>query len=136
MKAFQWMVVAAATVALLACGGGKYSEVEQVLNDEIDLMQTFIDKMEAADTTDAVADALNGYSEGMQDLIPRLQKLAEEFPEIKTQEDLPPELAQKLAKVDQLMDNMQGAIIKTMQYVHSPAVQEAMENFGRSMTQQ
>jgi hypothetical protein len=125
----------AAAVVLLACGGGKYSEFEQVLNDEVDLMQTFVDKMEAADNAGAVADALNGYSEGMQDLIPRLEKLSKEFPEIETRKDLPPELEKKIAQVDQLTERMQGAIMKTMQYMQSPEVQQAMENFGNSMPQ-
>ncbi|MCF8081336.1 MAG: hypothetical protein K9K88_18825 [Desulfobacterales bacterium] len=136
MKAFQWMITAAAVAALIACGGGKYSEVEQVLSDEIDVMETFVDRMENAGDADAVASALRGYADGMGKLVPKMKQLAENFPEIQARRDLPPELEKKLSQVDQLGTRMQGAMMKTMRYMQSPEVQKAMENYGRVMSQQ
>lgn len=130
------MVAAAAVVALIACSGGKYSEVEQVLSDEIDIMTTFVDRMENAGDADAVASALRGYADGMGKLVPTLKQLTENFPEIQARRDLPPELEKKLSQVDQLAARMQGAMMKTMRYMQSPEVRKAMEDYGRVMSQQ
>ena len=68
---------------VIACGG-KYDEVESTLNDYADAMEHYIGRMEKADSAEAVAKAMQDFTEKMSALAPRLQEMNRKFPELAT----------------------------------------------------
>ena len=123
------------TVSLvLACGGSKYGDAEKVLSEEITIMSTFAEQMEKAGDADAVAAAINTFTKKMEKLVPRLKELTEKYPEMKAGKDLPASLEKQMAEAESMGRKLQGAMMKTMQYMMNAKVRKAWEEYGRIMS--
>jgi len=133
-RCLRSMGVVMLALLVIACGG-KYDEVESTLNDYADAMEDYIGRMEKADSAEAVAKAMQGYTEKVIDLTPRLQEMNRNFPELATDKDAPEELETVSRRLAELGTKLQPAIMKTMPYMMDPQVQQAMAAQTRAMEQ-
>jgi len=133
-RCLRSMGVVMLALLVIACGG-KYDEVESTLNDYADAMEDYIGRMEKADSAEAVAKAMQDYTEKVIDLTPRLQEMNRNFPELATDKDAPEELKTVSRRLAELGTKLQPAIMKTMPYMMDPQVQQAMAAQTRAMEQ-
>jgi len=133
-RCLRSMGVVMLALLVIACGG-KYDEVESTLNDYADAMEDYIGRMEKADSAEAVAKAMQGYTEKVIALTPRLQEMNRNFPELATDKDAPEELETVSRRLAELGTKLQPAIMKTMPYMMDPQVQQAMAAQTRAMEQ-
>jgi hypothetical protein len=136
MKKFAILVVTLFSIfAIVSCsgGGGKYGDAIKVMENYVDLFDGFIGNLENANNGPDVAKALDTFSAGMKDLVPKLKELDAKYPELKGK-DVPAELKP-------IMDRLQNEIIpkfgsvmgKIAQFQNDPAVVEANKRFQEAM---
>jgi len=137
MKASKWISLLSLIVfmsGLLACGGGgKYSDLLPLVKKFNQETEKFISEMDKADSAKKVASALTNYNKVMNELKPKMEKIQEKYPELKTMSDPPPELGEEGTKMSEMMMKMGTVMMKTMQYADDPEVKKAMEEFDKSM---
>lgn len=135
MKKGLWLLMAVIlAVALVACGG-KYDDVESVLNDYADAMEDYAARMEKADSAEAVATAMNEYTQNVKTLAPRLQEMNRKFPELASGNTYPKELEKVSQRMAELSQKVQSAMMKTVSYMMDPQVQQAMIAQAQAMAQ-
>lgn len=120
------------SLVVIACGG-KYDEAENALNDYADVMEEYTASMEKADSADEVVKAINTYTEKMKTLAPKLQEINKKFPELGSEKDLPKELEKVSARIVELSQNVQSAMMKSMQHMMNPEVQKAIAAQSKAM---
>ncbi|WP_319409845.1 hypothetical protein [uncultured Desulfosarcina sp.] len=135
MKKRLWMVmVVIISAAIISCGS-KYDKAESTLNDYADAMEDYVAHMDKADSADAVVAAMNRYTEKMQSLAPRLQKMNQNFPELASGKAFPKELEKVSQRMAELGQKVQTTMMKTMKYMMDPKVQQAMTLQAQAMAQ-
>ena len=120
---------------IIGCGG-KYSDAKKLNEELLDIMEDFIADLEKADNAKAAAKAINRYADGMEDLLPRMQKISEKYPELKDKSNPPEELKESQKRADGMSKEMAGGMMKLMVYMNDPDVQKAQMRLGSIMTKQ
>ena len=128
------MISVLLSIALMACGS-KYDDVESTLNDYADVMETYATRMEKADSSDAVVQAMNEYTQQLQILAPRLKAMHQQFPELASGRTYPEELEKVSRRMAELGPKVQSAMMKTVSYMMDPQVQQAMTAQAQAMAQ-
>jgi len=128
----RMVLVLAAVFAIAGCGS-KYDDVEAVLDTEIDVMSTFIDDMKSAGSADDVAAAIGTYAEGMEKLVPQLKEITRTYPNLKNGDDIPDDLKAKMDRIEELIGQFPGTMMKATGFMTNPKVQKAWEGFGQVM---
>lgn len=118
-------------VALLlaGCGGGKYSEVENVFNQMITATENFGNSFKSADASSdakAVAQALGTYAETISKLQPKLAELQKKFPEL-AGSDMPKELEALQKKLETKTAEFTQVFANMAKYMMDTEVMKAME---------
>jgi hypothetical protein len=98
-------------------------------------MEHYIGRMEKADSAEAVAKAMQDFTEKMSALAPRLQEMNRKFPELATDKDAPKELEKVSQRMSDLSTKLQSAMMKAMPYMMDPQVQQAMTAQAQAMAQ-
>ncbi|MDP6526728.1 MAG: hypothetical protein QGH15_21205 [Kiritimatiellia bacterium] len=124
------VVVLASTLSSCAA---KYADAKKLNADYISLMEAFLADLEKATDAKGVAKALNGFSDGMEKLMPRMKKLSEKYPELKDKNNLPTEMAESQKKAEEIGKKMAGAFMKAMPYMTDPEVQKAQQRMMEVM---
>ncbi|MCP5106835.1 MAG: hypothetical protein GY950_25855 [bacterium] len=119
---------------LTACGGGKYAEPKDVLEKYVTAMEDVINAFDKAGDADAVAAALNKYSDYMKDLGPKLKEMSEKYPELSNKDNPPEELLPLVERLNAAMGKFEGAMAKVGQYATDPKVMEAQKKFMEAMS--
>ena len=133
-KILLGMVLLAITVALVACGGGKYSDVIKVSNQFANATEEYINAMEKADNASSVAGATNTYAAKIEKIAPRMREIADKYPELKDRSKVPEELKESRERDDDLGEKMAGAMMKGMMtYRKNPEVQKAQQRLQKAM---
>lgn len=78
--------------AAVGCSKGKYSDFKAVMGDLIKSEETFIAAVEKAAVADDIVKAVNGLSDAMANLKPKLTELEKKYPELKDEKNTPAEL--------------------------------------------
>lgn len=120
-------------VLIIGCGD-KYSDVKKMNKAYISLVDEYIADLDKADNAKAVTKAMNRFSDGMEDLGPKMQKAYEKHPELKDQSNLPDELRETSKKVEEVAQKLFGSMMKVMPYMMDPEVLKAQQRFSASMT--
>lgn len=126
-------VFAVAGLLFFACGSTPGDDAAEVIKAHADVTEKFVDNLETAASAQDVAKAIEAYTAGMQELIPRIQRLNEKYPEYKSGK-VPKELEKEAERLENLAARMSAAMMKTVSYMMDPAVQKAMENMGTEMS--
>lgn len=124
-KLFSVLVVGLLLIAFGCGGGGKYADAKKVMQDSIDTMETFANALEKADSADAVAAAMNDFSDGMEKIIPKLKEMMEKYSELKDPGKTPEDLKEIMGKMTAVQAKMGQVQSKIQQYASDPKVQAA-----------
>ncbi len=127
MKRKLWVAVALVAVAgLVSCsGGGKYGEAKEIMTQQVAAMEDYASSLEKATSAADVAAAIERFSEAQRNLAPRMNALAEKYPDLKGEKEPPAELQPLMNQLKELGMRMAQASMKSIQYMSDPAVQEA-----------
>lgn len=125
-------VFAIAGLLVFGCGSSPADDAADVIKQQADVMQAFVDALEKADSAQDVAKAIDTYTAGMQKLVPKIKQFSEKYPEYK-EGKVPKELEKEGQRLEELSARMPAAMMKTASYMMDPAVQKAMENMGNEM---
>ena len=122
------------TMSFLIIGcSAKYSDAEKVSEEYIDLMEGYIADLEKVGNAKDVVRAMNKFADGMEDLLPRMKKLSEKYPELKDKSNLPEELKKTQERAGEMGLKMAGSMMKLMPYMMDPEVQKAQNRLGTIM---
>lgn len=119
-------------LGLVACG----DTPEAAMGDMLNVMDTFADNMTAAENADQVVNALDKFSAGMQDIVPRMKALQEKYPELKTsmgEGKMPKGLEKFEERFKAVGLKVASASAKIMQYASDPKVLAAAKKFQEAM---
>jgi uncharacterized coiled-coil DUF342 family protein len=131
-KLFSLLVVGLFLLAY-ACGGGG-DDPKTVMKDFVNAMDEFYTGIEKAEDADDIVSAINKFSEGMQEIAPRMKKVQEQFPELNMKDGkVPEEFKEYEEKIKEIGTKMMGLMGKLMKYANDPKVQAAQQKMMEAM---
>ena len=133
MKKILLMLVLGAFMFAGLVYGGKYYEVVPVMDKMVKGLEKFVNELEKAGSAAAVAAALDGYSDFMIKINPKLKELSKKFPELEKDENTPEELKPFNEKMDKLTIKLAGLYAKINQYLKDPVVEKAFKRWNETM---
>jgi len=133
MKKILLMLVLGAFLFAGLVYGGKYHEVVPVMDKMVKGLEKFVNELEKAGSAAAVAAALDGYSDFMIKISPKLKELSKKFPELEKDENTPEELKPFKEKMDKLTIKLAGLYAKINQYLKDPVVEKAFKRWNETM---
>ncbi|MFP4563361.1 MAG: hypothetical protein ACLFRY_08615 [Spirochaetia bacterium] len=126
MKRIALILIALVLAAGSVFAVDKYDDLKKTLLEAIEIVDTFVDDLNSADTSGQVAAAIDKYAEDMDEIEPQLEAIEEKYPEI-TDTHYPQELAEVMVEYSDIGSKMEQAMAVLMQHMMDPEVQEAME---------
>jgi hypothetical protein len=128
------VAVIMALSALFGCSGGQdYSEAAEINTRFVDAMESYIGDIDQAEDAAAVADAIESYTQKMEDLAPQLKAIAAKHPEWKDLKTMPDELKPVQERARQLASQIPDTFMKTMKYMTDAQVRDAHKRLQESM---
>ncbi len=125
-----------AAALLVSCKGNEYSELESLLKQQNSVQETFIKKIDKADTAEKVEKAINDFNEAINGIHSEISAYASSNPEfeniINRITEPPRELAEEISTGDELADSFFDTLKKISRYVTDSGVEKAvhkMEEF-------
>jgi len=88
----------------------EYSEVKKIDEEYIALMEDYVDEIEKVENAKDAAIAINWFTDSMKKLLPRMQEIAEKYPEIKDLTNLPKDLKENHKRMQEAGRKMTEAI--------------------------
>lgn len=119
-------------VSVSGCGG-QYSDAVDVQEDFIDLCGDYVADMDAADSAEKVAAAMNNYADGLEDLAPRFREINEKYPELRNPEKQPEQFKKIASEQEEMMQDVSNSFMKAMPYMNDPDVRRAQERIVQAM---
>jgi hypothetical protein len=133
MKKILLMLVLGAFLFTGLVYGGKYDEIVPLMDKMVKNLEKFINDLEKAGNAAAVAAALDGYSDFMIKIGPKLKELSKKYPELDKEENTPEKLKPFEEKMDKLTIKLAGLYAKIQQYMKDPAVEKAFKRWEEVM---
>ncbi len=129
-KRILWGILfLAVTVALMACGGGKYDDANDVSNQFAEATENYVNDIAKADSASAVARAINTYADKVEKLGPKMRAMLEKYPELKDRNNIPEEMKESRKRQNALASKMGQALMTTMmKYGSDPQVMQAQRH--------
>ena len=127
-----FLCLLAVTFLLNSCGG-KYADAKKMNEEYIELIQTYTVELDKADNAKAVAKAMDHFADGLEDIWPKMKKLAEKYPELKDKDNPPEELKASQEKSREVGKKMAGSFMKLVPYMNDPEVQKAQKRLSGIM---
>lgn len=121
------------SVALISCGSDGSKEAESIIKNQADVTENYVDNLTIAKNADDVVNAIEQYTQGMEQLIPELKEFREKYPEYK-QGNVPAEMEADLKRLEEASEKLPGAMMKLSSYMMKPEVQAAMEKMNTEMS--
>ncbi len=122
-------------VAFLLNGcGGKYADAKKLNEEYIELMETYTEEIEKAGSAKDVAKAMNRLADGLEKNWPKMQKLAEKYPELKDKNNPPEEMKASQERAKEVGKKMAGSFMKMMPYMNDPEVKKAQKRLSGAMS--
>ncbi len=111
----------------MACGGGKYSDLKNSLNDLVKIQDDYVAAIEKAGGAKDVAAAINKYTDSFLKMKPVLESYENKYPELKTSKEPPSELRDSFEKLQKSAEKLATASMTMLKYINDPEVQKATE---------
>ena len=117
-------------VALLfgaGCKGGKYSDINDALNDLIKIQDAYVTAIQSAQGAGDVAKAINSYADSFIKIKPRIESFEQKYPELKLSKEPPEELKENFDRLQKSAEKLATASMAMLKYLEAPEVQKAIE---------
>jgi predicted small secreted protein len=138
-KALIVYVVVVMAMSLAACkgggtaGGGKYADVQKVMDNYITANEKFATALEGAKTAEDVTTAIEALTETTKAVAPQLKAFETKYPEFKNQDNPPAELKPIMDRMMGAAGKMMAAMQKIGQFAADPKVQAAQAKLQEAM---
>ncbi len=114
-----------------ACGDkADYSEVIEVNEQYITLLEDYVRNLDEAGDASAVADAMHELADGLEEVMPKMKELMGKYPELKNADQQPERVRALTKKAAEVAKQFLGSMNKVMPYMNDPDVQEAQARIG------
>ncbi len=114
-----------------ACGSKvDYSEVIEVNEKYIELLETYTSNLDSAGGASDVADAMHELADGLEVVLPEMKKLMGKYPELKNEAKQPERIKALTQKATEVAQQFIGSMAKVMPYMNDPEVRQAQERIG------
>lgn len=123
-------------LGFVACGGDQVSDTNDVMEEFVNLYDSFATDLDDAGSATQVASALDNFTNGMEKLVPKMKELQKKYPNLMSQgkDEVPAEIKPHVDRLqNEIMPKFMSAIMKVSQYQTDPAVQEANKRFQEAM---
>ncbi len=111
----------------VGCKGGKYSDINDALNDLIKMQETYVTAIQNAQNAGDVAKAIERYADNFIKLKPRIESFEKKYPELKLSKEPPEELKENFDRLQKSAEKLATASMSMLKYLESPEVQKAIE---------
>ena len=129
----RMVLVCAAVLLLMTACGGKYDDAVKVHKKFADATENYIGKLEKADSSQDVADAINDFAADIEDITPEMKKIAEKYPELKNPDTVPEELKETKSRMDSVGMKMAQQMMKTAKYMRDAEVRKAQMRLQKAL---
>lgn len=129
----RMVLVCAAVLLLMTACGGKYDDAVKVHKKFADATENYIGKLEKADSSQDVADAINEFAADIEDIAPEMKKIAEKYPELKNPDTVPDELKETKTRMDAVGMKMAQQMMKTAKYMRDAEVRKAQMRLQKAL---
>jgi superfamily I DNA and/or RNA helicase len=119
-----------AAIALLfgaGCKSGKYSDINEALNDLIKIQDSYVTAIQGAQNAGDVAKAINSYADNFMKIKPRIESFEQKYPELKISKEPPEELKENFERLQKSAEKLATASMSMLKYLEAPEVQKAIE---------
>ena len=99
-------------------------------------VEDYIAEIDKADNAKDVAKVVNQFADGMEDLMPKMRKLSEKYPELKDRANPPEELKETWKKAEEMGLKMAGSMVKLIPYMMDPEALNAQKRLAAAMMKQ
>ncbi|MBP7584978.1 MAG: hypothetical protein KBA61_13135 [Spirochaetes bacterium] len=121
-------IIAAITLLFGAgCKRGKYSDINEALDDLISIQESYITAIQNAQNAGDVAKAINSYADSFMKLKPRIESFEQKYPELKQSKEPPEELKGNFERLQKSAEKLATASMTMLKYLEAPEVQKAIE---------
>lgn len=135
MKLKILAVVTIGLFMMVGCSqGNKYSDVEKLMEKQIDAQESLIDSLEKSSNADDAAKALTNFASDMEKLKPEMKKIDEKYGDVEDSESMPEELKVLMKKQMENSQKISQQMVKAMKdYSSEPIFQEATQKMKEMM---
>lgn len=112
---------------------GKYAHLKPVIQEMATALETFVVNLEKAENADAVAAALDNYTQAIIKFAPKVNEMMKKYPELKDETIRPEELKPLMDKMDKLAKKLATLFAKLGQYKNDPKVKAANERWEKAL---
>lgn len=133
MKKLLSVLAVGLLVFAYACGGGG-DDPKSLMDDMLKDMEALNEGLNSAETADDIVKALDGYTESLKALAPRVKAMKEKHKDIDFKKnEFPEEFKEYEAKFKDIGPKLMAAMMKASKFMQDPKVQEAQKRFGEAM---
>ncbi len=135
MKLKVFAVVTIGFFIMIGCSqGNKYSDVEKLMEKQIDAQESLIKSLENSSNAEDAAKALTEFTSDMEKLKPEMKKIDEKYGDVEDPESMPKELKVLMKKQMENSQKISQHMLKAMkEYSSEPIFQEATQKMKEMM---
>lgn len=127
MKKHLAIIAAIALLFGAGCKSGKYSDINDALNDLIKIQDAYVTAIQGAQNAGDVAKAINSYADSFMKIKPRIESFEQKYPELKVSKEPPEELKENFERLQKSAEKLATASMSMLKYLEAPEVQKAIE---------
>ncbi len=131
-KIFAATFILCLLTAVANCGGSKYSDVIEVNDEFVGITGDYLSSLDKADSAKEVASAMDRFSDGLDEILPKMKKMKDKYPELKDPENIPEELKSSQKKAEEMSTQFATSFGKLFQYMRDPEVREAQKRLSEA----
>lgn len=135
MKRLMTLAVCLLALVLVTGCGGKYSDVKKANEEYVEIVEGYIADLDKADDSKDVVKAMNDFTDDLEVLWPKMRELADKYPELENEDNLPEELKESQDRAEEVGAKMATSFMKIMKYMGDADVRAAQERMGKVMMQ-
>ncbi len=121
-------VVLITIVASCMTARANYEDGTQVIANYTRAIEDYVTFMQKAENETDVVEAINNYSHDVKKIIPELQKVVRQYPELINERELPIEIGKKFDMLMKSYEKMGMVFKKIEQHMVDPDVRKAMQD--------
>ncbi len=117
-----------------ACSkSSKYSDILEVNEEHLTAMEKYVNEIEKAVNAGDVAKVVEQYADSMEKIIPKMKEMAQKYPELKNETEMPEEFKEFKIRMEALGERFSKSTMNIMKYMQDVKVQESFKKMTTVM---